>query len=140
MNTSRRLRYSAALAALGFTGALGLPQADATPMTPDAVTATSSFHLEYGASVLDGNVTWFNQSLHISGFVKAVTGSRQGEFAGSNGNSSCWFDETRTTPAGTTRTFGFDERCKVTGGFSGVSVTLADGSGNFLESKFIDRP
>jgi hypothetical protein len=125
---------------LGLTGALGLSPANATTTSPNTDTATSDFHLEYGASVLDGTITWFNRSLHIGGSVKAVSGSKQGEFLGYNGNLTCIFDETRTTAAGTTRGFGFDESCDLPGGFSEVDVYLNDGSGNILRSQFITRP
>jgi len=142
MNNVRRFRRSVVLVlvVLGLAGALGSSPANATTTAPDAITATSDFHLEYGASILDGTITWFNRSLHIGGSVKAVSGSKQGEFIGYNGNVSCIFDETRTTAAGTTRGFGFDETCDLRGGFSEVDIYLNDGAGNILRSQFITRP
>lgn len=87
-----------------------------------ADSTTQPFRLTYGASITEGTVTFYNRSLDISGYVKAVSASRTVEFIGYNGNLSCYFDETRTASAGTTRTFGFGETCDVAGGFTTVDV------------------
>jgi hypothetical protein len=139
VNKVKRFRRSVVLVVLGIIGGLGSPQADATTTAPDAVTATSDFRLEFGATVLDGTITWFNRSLHIDGSIKAVSGSKQGKFLGVNGNSTCRFDETRTTPDGTTRPFGFDEHCDMPGGFFEVFIDLNDDSGHVLGSQFCTR-
>ncbi len=98
------------------------PATSALPVLAVTAASPQHFHLEYGASVTDGDITFFNRSLHISGFVKAVSASRTVEFIGYNGNFTCFFDETRTASAGTTRGFGFDETCDVPGGFSQVDI------------------
>ncbi|MDG4815041.1 hypothetical protein O7628_05915 [Micromonospora sp. WMMD956] len=87
-----------------------------------ADSTTQPFRITYGASITEGTVTFYNRSLDISGYVKAVSASRTVEFIGYNGNLSCYFDETRTASAGTTRTFGFSETCDVAGGFTAVDV------------------
>ncbi|MFI6160779.1 hypothetical protein ACIA59_12620 [Micromonospora haikouensis] len=87
-----------------------------------AESSTQPFSITYGASITEGTVTFYNRSLDISGYVKAVSASRTVEFVGYNGNLSCYFDETRTASAGTTRTFGFGETCDVAGGFAAVDV------------------
>ncbi|WP_431977225.1 hypothetical protein [Micromonospora haikouensis] len=140
--THRRIgRLAGALAALATTTAvLAAATATATPAqaataTPAAVphrvhvarimvaaSSTQPFSIPYGASITEGTVTFYNRSLDISGYVKAVSASRTVEFIGYNGNLSCYFDETRTASAGTTRTFGFGETCDVAGGFAAVDV------------------
>ncbi|MGY3520625.1 hypothetical protein ACVMYR_30470 [Micromonospora sp. PTRAS2] len=87
-----------------------------------AASSTQPFRITYGASITEGTVTFYNRSLDISGYVKAVSASRTVEFIGYNGDLSCYFDETRTASAGTTRTFGFGETCDVAGGFAAVDV------------------
>ncbi|MEU8052372.1 hypothetical protein [Micromonospora haikouensis] len=87
-----------------------------------AASSTQPFRITYGASITEGTVTFYNRSLDISGYVKAVSVSRTVEFIGYNGDLSCYFDETRTASAGTTRTFGFGETCDVAGGFAAVDV------------------
>ncbi|EEP71325.1 hypothetical protein MCAG_01652 [Micromonospora sp. ATCC 39149] len=87
-----------------------------------ADSTTQTFRIPYGASIAEGTITFYNRSLNITGYVKAVSASRTVEFIGYNGNLSCYFDETRTASAGTTRTYGFDETCDVAGGFYAVDV------------------
>jgi serine/threonine protein kinase len=118
------------------------PAAGPTAAGPSTASAadTSSFHLAYGASVLDGTITWYNRSLRISGSVKAVSGSKQARFHIHNGNFTCNIRETRTAADGTTKGFGFDETCNQRGGFSEVDVFLLDSNGNPLRDTVILRP
>ncbi|MDI5938196.1 MULTISPECIES: hypothetical protein [unclassified Micromonospora] len=130
----RLARATAALATATAVLATATP-AQAATATPAAVphrvhvatimvaaSSTQPFSIPYGASITEGTVTFYNRSLDISGYVKAVSASRTVEFIGYNGNLSCYFDETRTASAGTTRTFGFGETCDVAGGFAAVDV------------------
>ncbi len=68
--------------------------------------AVSPFHLSYGATRLDGTITWYYRSATITGTIKAVSGTRQGLFRGSGNEAGLHCGptyDTRTTPAGTSR-------------------------------------
>jgi hypothetical protein len=130
------------LAVLMLTAALAAPQAAVAGTRLSAASVTTPFHLEYGASVVDGKIIWYSGvSIRISGYVKAVSGSRQAAFTG-YGLWACGFHDTRTTPAGTTRSYGFDRTCVGPDNdeFVGVDVALKDGSGNLLRWQFIQSP
>jgi hypothetical protein len=126
--TISRLATAATTAAVLATLAVSSPAQAATPtstpVTRIALAASSSqhFHLEYGASVADGDISFSNRSVTISGSVKAVSGSRTVRFVGYNGNGSCYFSTTRTASAGTTIPLRFVQSCNVAGGFSEVDV------------------
>lgn len=120
---------AAATAATAVTAlAVGPPAEAATPTRVRVATfalaasTTQHFHLVIGASVTDGNIIFSARSVSIGGTVKAVSGPRTVEFVGYNGNLSCRFDERRTAAAGTTRSFGFSEKCDIAGGFAAVDV------------------
>jgi hypothetical protein len=132
--TIARLIAAASTAAALATVAVGAPAQATAPTSPTTFARTpaatfvlkaaapQTFHVEYGASVTDGTVTFSNRSVNISGYVKAVSDSRTVLFVGFNGNGSCYFEEPRTTPAGTTRRFEFNKQCNVAGGFTEVLV------------------
>jgi hypothetical protein len=135
-------------------GALGVLMAAVLPITlatsSQAATAvntvetpaTSSFDLLYGATRLQGSVVWYYRTAHITGSIKAVSGTRQALFIGtgvSAGEGSCTRTQTRTTPAGTAIPFGFDLSCDINGGFDSFKIALTDGS-NQLTSLTIGQP
>jgi len=141
MPRSTHRRLGVVLAVLMLTGVLAAPQTAVARTTLGAAGVTTPFHLEYGASVVDGNIIWYADSLSIGGYVKAVSGSRQAEFVG-YGLWACGFDDTRTTPAGTTRSYGFSRTCVGPDDdeFVAVGVYLNDGSGNVLRWREIPSP
>jgi hypothetical protein len=126
--TIARLATAATTAAVLATLAVSPPAQAApsagAPVARVSLAASSSqhFHLEFGASVTDGDISFSNRSVTISGTVKAVSGSRTVQFVGYNGNLSCYFSTTRTASAGTTTPFGFTQSCNVAGGFTEVDV------------------
>ncbi|MFB9388652.1 hypothetical protein ACFPM3_22910 [Streptomyces coeruleoprunus] len=65
-NLKKVLAVAASSVALAGT-ALTSPAHAAYPVT--------HFHLEYGASILDGDLTWYNQSVGVSGTNKVASGS-----------------------------------------------------------------
>jgi hypothetical protein len=90
---------------------------------PGGGNGTVHYRIEYGASIVDGNVTFTDRSVSISGSIKAVSSSRTALFVPTNPNGSCAPDETRTSPVNTTTRFGpIVENCPVPGGFSVVTV------------------
>ncbi|MFI6762292.1 hypothetical protein ACIBF5_24475 [Micromonospora sp. NPDC050417] len=99
------------------------PQTYVRVATVSAVDSTTQpFRITYGASITEGDIIFYNRSLQIGGYVKAVSDSRTVLFVGYNENGSCYFEEPRTASAGTTKTFGFEKTCDVAGGFLAVDV------------------
>ena len=110
------------MAAVLLVAVGGLPTSARLTTLVGSVTSPQHFHLVYGASVADGDITFYNRSLNISGSVKAVSDSRTVEFVGYNANGSCYFDTTRTASADNSLRYGFGETCDVAGGFTEVGV------------------
>jgi hypothetical protein len=111
--------------------------APVAPKPAGAATADTAtvFRMTWGASVTEGTITWYNRSVNIRGYVKAVSTSKQAMFwgIGTAGSSFCLPDpETRTTPAGTTRSFNFGMYCDIEGGFDEIDVYLNDDIGTLL--------
>lgn len=130
---------TAALGALLTIGIAGPPAASASP----ALASVSNFDLTFGATRLQGTIQWFDRSAVISGSLKAVTGTRQGEFLGSGddpGSGSCSTFDERTAAAGTTVTFRFSRTCDINGGFDSFTVRLTDPAGSFLRQQIIQQP
>ena len=95
----------------------------AYPVTP--------FHLEYGASVLTGSITWYNRSVDVSGSIKARSTGKQARFRAES--ASCYSSlETRTASVDTTTPFGFNMPCDVPGGYTYVYVAMWDVNGTYL--------
>ncbi|MEV6825291.1 hypothetical protein [Amycolatopsis sp. NPDC051102] len=95
----------------------------ACPVTP--------FRMEHGASVLAGSITWYDRSIHATGFVKAVSSGKTAVFQGESPNCLSGV-ETRTASGGETRNFVVDLPCDFPGGITVVHVELWDTQGTPL--------
>jgi len=93
-----------------------------TVTRPNGGNGTVPFRLTYGASIVEGDVTFSNRSVTISGYVKAVSATREADIFAYNGNVSCWLEQFPSAPVNTTRFFDFGGQCNVPGGFSSVTV------------------
>jgi len=122
------------LAAVGLLAAPAVGSAS----TSESAYPVTSFRLPYGASLLAGEITWYNRSVHITGSVKAVSTGKTGFFQGESPNClSAW--ETRTASVGETRGFVVDIPCDYPGGITIVYIKLYDVQGNYLRGDICTR-
>lgn len=122
---------------LALLGMLTAP-ATGSASTSEAAYPVTPFRLAYGASVLAGEITWYNRSVHITGSAKAVSTGKTGWFLGESPNCLVG-PETRTASVGETRGFVVDIPCDYPGGITIVYVRLYDVQGHYLHGDICTR-
>ncbi|WP_246037390.1 hypothetical protein [Saccharothrix texasensis] len=137
--TKAKTSFATALIAamLAVLGMLTTP-AVGSASTSEAAYPVSSFRLPYGASLLAGEITWYDRSVHITGSVKAVSTGKTAWFLGESPNCLVG-PETRTASVGETRGFLVDIPCNYPGGITIVYVRMYDVQGNYLRGDICTR-
>ncbi|MET7622598.1 hypothetical protein [Streptomyces sp. NPDC005408] len=134
-----RKQFAAGLGTMALTAGMLLAMPGATAHAADY--PTSSFYVPYGQTYTKGTLTWYNQSVNVSGGNNSVS------------STSCRATWARTFAGGNqldsngggyvcngNRTFSFTVQADVAGGAGAVQVCLENGSWGDLECKIYQRP
>ncbi|MET8682230.1 hypothetical protein ABZW18_32845 [Streptomyces sp. NPDC004647] len=132
-------QFAAGLGTMALTAGMLLALPGATAHA--AAYPTSSFNVSYGQTYTKGTLTWYNQSVNVSGGNNSVSSSAcratwartfaGGEQLGGDGGGHV---------CNGNKTFSFTVQAQVAGGASAVEVCLEDGSWNDLACKIYYRP